>query len=178
MLANSCRAAVRCHRPARGGRAGASVQAGGWAYQHCWVFRSLEVVHGRVWETRWAQTLCGLDGREEASHQVAIGLWALWFGGSGGGRIIISGVFQEAQELASVFGRNTECVRAREEARAKARGTVYVQKEVCLAMSECGRRSLGPHVMCPALGWYGYGYGDGCSSVVCWEWLAGTGLAR
>lgn len=33
-------------------------------------------------------------------------------------------------------------------------------------MSECGRRSLGPHVMCPALGWYGYGYGDGCSSLV------------
>lgn len=47
------------------------------------------------------------------------------------------------------------------EARAKARGDGYVQKEVCLAMSECGRRSLGPHVMCPALGWYGYGYGYG-----------------
>lgn len=78
----------------------------------------------------------------------------------------------------SVFGMDTECVCvcAREEARAKARGDVYVQKEVCLAMSECGRRSLGPHVMCPALGWYGYGMG--MDVLVRCEWLAGTGLAR
>lgn len=92
LLANRCRAAVGCHRPARGGRAGASVQAGGWAYQHCWVFGPLEVVHGWVWRTRWAQTACDLDGREEASHQVAIGLWALLFGGSGVGRILASGM--------------------------------------------------------------------------------------